>query len=145
MAVDPPGPSFRRQIYADYKGHREKTPQELGEQMARTREVLEAMRISVFEVAGFEADDVIGFLVKKAGEEQLEAVVVSGDADLLQLVDDAVEVLLTRRGITQVDRCNRAYLQERFGLAPEQWVDFKSLKGCLLYTSRAFKGILLWW
>ena len=129
VAVDPPGPSFRRQIYADYKGHREKTPQELGEQMARTREVLEAMRISVFEVAGFEADDVIGFLVKKAGEEQLEAVVVSGDADLLQLVDDAVEVLLTRRGITQVDRCNRAYLQERFGLAPEQWVDFKSLKG----------------
>lgn len=129
VAVDPPGPTFRHQIYADYKGHREKTPQELGEQMARTREILEAMRISVFEAPGFEADDVIGFLAKRAAAEQLEAVVVSGDADLLQLVDDAVEVLLTRRGITQVDRCNRAYLQERFGLTPEQWVDFKALKG----------------
>ena len=129
VAVDPPGPSFRREIYADYKGHREKTPRELGEQMARAREILEAMRISVFEVSGFEADDVIGTLAKKAAEEQLEAVIVSGDADLLQLVDDTVEVLLTRRGITHVDRCNRAYLKERFGLAPEQWVDFKALKG----------------
>ncbi len=129
VAVDPPGPTFRQKIYDEYKGHREKTPQELGEQMARSREILEAMRISVFEVAGFEADDVIGTLAQKAGEEHLEVVIVSGDADLLQLVDNAVEVLLTRRGITQVDRCNRAYLKERFGLAPEQWVDFKALKG----------------
>jgi len=129
VAVDPPGPSFRQEIYADYKGHREKTPLELGEQMARVREILEAMRITVFEVPGFEADDVIGSLAARAGEEQLQAIVVSGDADLLQLVDDAVEVLLTRRGITQVDRCNRAYLQERFGLAPEQWVDYKALRG----------------
>ncbi len=129
VAIDPPGPSFRQQIYAEYKGQREKTPPELGEQIARSREVLEAMRIPIFELPGFEADDVIGFLVEQAGEEQLEAVVVSGDADLLQLIDDHVEVLLTRRGITQVDRCNRAYMQERFGLAPEQWVDFKALKG----------------
>lgn len=129
VAVDPPGPSFRQQIYADYKGHREKTPPELGEQMARMREILEAMRITVFEMPGFEADDIIGTLAAQAGEKQLQAVVVSGDADLLQLVDDAVEVLLTRRGISQVDRCNRAYLQERFGLEPEQWVDFKALKG----------------
>lgn len=129
VAFDPPGPSFRQKIYADYKGHREKTPRELGEQMARIREILEAMRIALFEVPGFEADDVIGFLTQKAKEERLEAVVVSGDADLLQLVDDSVEVLLTRRGITMVDRCNRAYLQERFGLTPEQWVDFKALKG----------------
>ena len=129
VAVDPPGPTFRHQIYADYKGHREKTPRELGEQMARVREILEAMRISVFEAPGFEADDVIGFLAEKAAAERLEAVIVSGDADLLQLVGDAVEVLLTRRGITLVDRCNRDYLQERFGLTPEQWVDFKALKG----------------
>ncbi len=129
VAVDPPGPTFRHRIYADYKGQREKTPRELGEQMARAREILEAMHISVFEEPGFEADDVIGSLAKQAAAEQLKAVVVSGDADLLQLVDDSVEVLLTRRGITQVDRCNRAYLQERFGLTPEQWVDFKALKG----------------
>lgn len=129
VAVDPPGPSFRKKIYADYKGHRQKTPPELIEQMLRAREVLEALRIPVLEVAGFEADDVIGTLVTLAGAEQLEAIVVSGDADLLQLIDDRVAVLLTRRGITEVDRCDRRYLQERFGLTPEQWVDYKALKG----------------
>ena len=129
VAVDPPGPSFRQQIYADYKGHRQKTPPELGEQMMRAREILEAMRIPIFEVEGFEADDVIGTLATQARAEKLEAIIVSGDADLLQLVDDTVTVLLTRRGITEVDRCNRLYLQERFGLTPEQWVDFKALKG----------------
>ncbi|NMD42842.1 MAG: DNA polymerase I [Firmicutes bacterium] len=129
VAVDPPGPSFRREIYADYKGQRQKTPPELGEQMARTREVLEAMRIPIFELPGFEADDVIGTLAAQAGPENLETIIVSGDADLLQLIDDAVTVLLTRRGITSVDRCNRTYMQERFGLTPEQWVDYKALKG----------------
>ena len=129
VATDPPGPSFRQQIYSDYKGHRQKTPPELGEQMARTREVLEAMRVPIFEVAGFEADDVIGTLAGQAGAGQVEAIIVSGDADLLQLIDDRITVLLTRRGISEVDRCNRPYLQERFGLVPEQWVDYKALKG----------------
>ena len=129
VAVDPPGPSFRREIYADYKGHRQKTPHELGEQMVRTREVLEALRIPIFEVPGFEADDVIGTLASQADPEKVEALIVSGDADLLQLIDDGVTVLLTRRGITEVDRCNRRYMEERFGLTPEQWVDYKALKG----------------
>lgn len=129
VAVDPPGPSFRREIYADYKGHRQKTPHELGEQMVRTREVLEAMRIPIFELPGFEADDVIGTLSTQAAPEKVEALIISGDADLLQLIDDGVTVLLTRRGITSVDRCNRRYMEERFGLTPEQWVDYKALKG----------------
>lgn len=129
VAVDPPGPSFRKEIYADYKGHRQKTPPELIEQMIRAREVLEALRIPVFEVEGFEADDVIGTLATRAVTEQLETIIVSGDADLLQLIDDGITVLLTRRGITEVDRCNRRYMLDRFGLTPEQWVDYKALKG----------------
>ena len=129
VAIDPPGPSFRQQIYSDYKAQRQKTPPELGEQMTRTREVLEAMRIPIFELAGFEADDVIGTLAGQTGAERGETVIVSGDADLLQLIDDQVTVLLTRRGISEVDRCDRAYMKERFGLTPEQWIDFKALKG----------------
>ncbi len=129
VAFDPPGPSFRHAVYEAYKGHRQKTPAELVEQMQRAREILEAMRIPVFEVDNFEADDVIGTLAERADEKSLETVVVSGDADLLQLVGGAVTVLLTRKGITQMERYDPKLLQERFGLEPRQVIDFKALKG----------------
>lgn len=132
VAFDPPEPSFRLQIYADYKGHREKTPGELKEQMGRVKEVLEALGIPWVEVRGFEADDVIGTLAERAAretEKDLETLVVTGDGDLLQLVGERVTVLLTRRGITQMDRFNRSALLDRYHLEPEQLIDYKALTG----------------
>lgn len=129
VAFDPPKPSFRVRIDQSYKAQREKTPAELGEQIQRTRELLEAMRIPVFEVEDFEADDVIGTLADHFAREKHLVTVVSGDADLLQLVGDRITVLLTKKGISQMERYDQALLKEQYGLSPEQVIDFKALKG----------------
>ncbi len=130
VAMDHPAPSFRHGLYAEYKGHREKTPDELREQVQRIRDILEAMRVAVLEVEGYEADDIIGTLSAFAGKSLLETTVVTGDADLLQLVgDEGVTVMLTRTGITQMDRYDRGKLAERYGLEPWQMIDYKALKG----------------
>ncbi|MEW5785014.1 MAG: DNA polymerase I [Bacillota bacterium] len=129
VAMDYPAPSFRNRIYEHYKGHREKTPAELGEQVLRIREIMDALCIPVFEVEGFEADDIIGTLAGLAAERAMQITVVTGDADLLQLVGGPVTVMLTRKGISQMDRYDRESLLERFGLEPSQMIDFKALKG----------------
>ncbi len=129
VAFDPPRPSFRARIDSDYKGQREETPPELGEQVQRTREILEAMHIPIFEVEDFEADDVIGTLADQFTARGHEVTVVSGDADLLQLIGDKVEVMLTKKGISQMERYDLSRLKEEYGLAPHQVIDFKALKG----------------
>ena len=129
VAFDPPKPSFRVRIDESYKAQREKTPPELSEQVERTREVLKAMKIPVFEVDDFEADDVIGTLADQFAEEGREVTVVSGDADLLQLIGERVTVMLTKKGITQMESYDYELLKEKYGLAPEQIIDFKALKG----------------
>ena len=129
VAFDPPKPSFRVRIDESYKAQREKTPPELSEQVERTREILKAMKIPVFEVDDFEADDVIGTLADQFAEEGREVTVVSGDADLLQLIGDRVTVMLTKKGITQMESYDHELLKEKYGLAPEQVIDFKALKG----------------
>ncbi len=129
VAFDPPKPSFRVRIDESYKAQREKTPPELSEQITRTRAILKAMNIPVFEVEDYEADDVIGTLADQFAEEGREVTVVSGDADLLQLIGDRVTVLLTKKGITQMESYDHELLKEKYGLAPEQVIDFKALKG----------------
>ncbi len=132
VAFDPPEPSFRLQIYADYKGHREKTPGELKEQMGRVKEILEALGIPWVEVHGYEADDVIGTLAERAAqatEKALETIIVTGDADLLQLVGERITVFLTRRGITRMDRFDRPSFLAHFGFEPARLVDYKALTG----------------
>jgi DNA polymerase-1 len=129
VAMDYPAPSFRQQIYTDYKGHREKTPDELKEQVQRIREIMAALGIPVFEAEGYEADDVIGTMAARAGEEGFSTTIVTGDADLLQLINGAVTVLFTRKGITQMERYDRSKLIESYGLEPAQFVDYKALKG----------------
>jgi len=129
VAFDPPRPSFRVRIDESYKAQREKMPRELGEQIARTREILSALRIPVFEVEDYEADDVIGTLADRFNASGREVTVVSGDADLLQLVGEGIDVLLTKKGISQMERYDRNQLKEEYGLTPEQFIEFKALKG----------------
>ena len=129
VAFDPPKPSFRVRIDESYKAQREKTPPELGEQVQRTREILEAMRIPAFEIEDYEADDVIGTLVDRFERHDREVTVVSGDADLLQLIGNRITVMLTKKGISQMERYDHSLLKDKYGLAPEQIIDFKALKG----------------
>ncbi|MGM0652740.1 MAG: DNA polymerase I [Bacillota bacterium] len=129
VAFDPAKPSFRVRIDQSYKAQREKTPPELSEQVERTRDILKAMKIPIFVVDDFEADDVIGTLADQFVEEGREVTVVSGDADLLQLIGDGVTVMLTKKGITQMEKYDYKLLKDKYGLAPEQVIDFKALKG----------------
>ena len=125
------GPTFRHEEFADYKAHREKAPEGLHEQVPRVKEVLTAFGIPIFEKAGFEADDVIGSIAEKTRKiKDLQTIIATGDLDTLQLVqDDKVVVLTLRKGVTDTVLYNEDEVRKRYGLEPEQVVDYKGLKG----------------
>lgn len=129
VAFDKSKKTFRHEEYSEYKGRREKTPQELSEQFSYVREILAALQIPVEEMAGFEADDLIGTLAVLGKKHKLTPVIVSGDADIFQLVDIPAEVIFTRRGITQVERYSEETLKSKYGLTAQQFIDYKGLKG----------------
>ena len=129
VAFDKSRETFRHEKFAGYKGKREKTPPELSEQIDYVHRLLQAMQIPVVEKDKYEADDLIGTLATQAIKNGLVPVIVSGDADIFQLVDLPSEIIYTRRGITQVERYNEARLQERYGLTAKQFIDYKALKG----------------
>ena len=122
-------PQFRVERYAEYKAGRAATPDLFKQQLPLIREVLGSLRIPMVELEGYEADDLLATLTKHAREEGCEVVVVTGDRDILQLVRDGVTVIMTRRGISDVIRYDRQTVLERYGVAPEQWIDFVALKG----------------
>lgn len=129
VAFDAGKVTFRHEGYADYKGGREKTPPELKEQFPVLKDLLRAFSIEQFELAGYEADDIIGTLSLQAEQQGRDVVVVSGDKDLLQLASDRVTVLLTRKGVSEVERYDPAAIGEKYGLAPNQIIDLKGLMG----------------
>jgi len=129
VAFDVGKVTFRHNIYAAYKGTRQRTPSELSEQFPLVKEVLKAFQIPIVELPSFEADDLIGTLATRAGNAGWSTLVVSGDKDLLQLVSPHVHAALTRKGITEVDYYDEAAVQARFGLSPVQIIDLKGLMG----------------
>jgi DNA polymerase I len=124
-------PAYRHDVYDGYKANRRTTPDDFSSQMPLVREVLAALRIPVVEVAGYEADDLIATLVRQAREEGLPVLVVTGDRDNLQLIDDGAEVrvMMTRRGITDTAVYDEAAVQERYGVPPGRYIDVASLRG----------------
>ncbi|MDR7419136.1 MAG: DNA polymerase I [Armatimonadota bacterium] len=128
-ALDRPEPTFRHQAYAEYKAHREAMPDDLRPQIELSRRVLEVLRVPALDAPGFEADDVIATVAREAVAEGLDVLVVSGDLDTLQLVTDHVRVMVTGRGITDTVVYDEARVRERFGFAPRQLPDYKSLRG----------------
>jgi len=129
VAFDKSTPTFRHQEYADYKAGRKKMPLELAMQLPLLKEVLAAMNIKTLEIEGFEADDIIGTIVKKAETAGLEPLVITGDKDELQLASDITRVIITRKGITDFEVYDRAAMIEKYGFTPEQFIDFKGLMG----------------
>ncbi|MCX6761739.1 MAG: DNA polymerase I [Candidatus Moranbacteria bacterium] len=137
------GPTFRHIEYADYKATRVKADEALYAQIPRVKEVTEAFGIPIYAVSGFEADDVIGTLSKQAKENsrELETIIVTGDMDTLQLVNDTTKVYTMRRGLTDAVLYGTAEIFERFSLAPEQLIDYKGLRGDPSDNIPGVKGI----
>ncbi len=131
MAVvfDTKAPTFRHEIFKDYKSTRAKMPQEMSEQLPRIREVTESMNLPILEVEGFEADDLMGTLAKKAKKEGMEVILVSGDKDFLQLVDEDVKVLNPRRGGEEPELLDRSGVEKKFGVPPEKVIEVLALMG----------------
>ncbi len=130
VSFDLPGPTFRHEQYAEYKATRQRMPDDLRDQFPKVREVVKALRIPVYEMPGFEADDVIGTITQKLdGNEDLETTIVTVDLDMLQLVTPRVRLMTTRSGVENTVMYDVARIDERFGLRPDQMVDYKALKG----------------
>lgn len=129
VAFDRSGPTFRDEMYDEYKANRAPMPDDLRPQVAHTEALLEAMNVVVQGEAGFEADDIIGTVAKQAAAEGLDVVIVTGDRDLLQLVSDDIEVMITRRGIRDMDRMDKEAVLESLGVPPERVADLKGLMG----------------
>ena len=123
------GKSNRVKQYADYKAHRPKTPDELRSQFPLVKDVLKALKIPIFEIEGYEADDILATLAKEAKNEGDEVVVVTGDKDALQLISPKVKIMTTKKGITSTVLYDRQAVIERYGVSPERMVDFLGLRG----------------
>lgn len=129
MAMDRPTPTFRHQAYAEYKATRPRTPQELVSQFKRVREVAGALNIPIYEIDGFEADDVLGTLSLQASESGVPTIIVTGDLDALQLVDERVHVMTPRQGIAETVTYDVGGVENRYSLEPRQLPDWKALVG----------------
>ena len=128
-AFDKGLPAARVAMYPQYKAHRDEMPADLRGQFALVRKILACYGIPVLEIEGEEADDVMATLSRIAGEDGQHAIVVTGDLDMLQTVDDTTTVLTTRRGITDLGRYDAAAVRARFDLEPHQLPDYRGLKG----------------
>lgn len=128
-AFDRKAPTFRHKEYEDYKAGRKKMPPELGEQFPLVKEVLNLLAVNIYEIDGFEADDIIGTLAQFAEKNGIEVFIVTGDRDALQLASDNIKVVITKKGVTETAIYNKEAFIEEFGVTPTQYIDVKGLMG----------------
>jgi len=142
IALDPPGPTFRDQLSAEYKATRSAMPDDLARQLPYVRRLFDALRTPVLEVSGFEADDVLATLVDQAlALPELEVVVVSGDKDLLQLVGPRVRVLSVSGRTGEPILYDEAKVRERWGVEPGQIADVLALMGDTIDNIKGVHGV----
>ncbi len=130
VAFDMPGPTFRNEMFAQYQAQRPAMEVELASQIDKIHRVVSAMHIPIYEMQGFEADDVIGTIAQKAQKEKIhDVVVVTGDRDLLQLVNHKVKLFMPVKGINEGKLYGKTEVEQRMGVNPAQIVDLKALMG----------------
>ncbi|HEL0720310.1 DNA polymerase I [Streptococcus equi subsp. zooepidemicus] len=131
VAFDAGKTTFRTELFADYKAGRAKTPDEFREQFPYIRDMLGALGIAFYELEHYEADDIIGTLDKMAERTELpfDVTIVSGDKDLIQLTDANTVVEISKKGVAEFEEFTPAYLMDKMGLTPEQFIDLKALMG----------------
>ena len=131
VAFDVKAPTFRHEIFKEYKGTRKPMPMELHEQVPILKELLHSMNILTLEKAGLEADDILGTISKRSEEKGLKVAVISGDRDLLQLATDNVMIRIpkTKKGGTEVENYNAKDVLEKYRVTPKEFIDLKALMG----------------
>ncbi|MFC1938239.1 5'-3' exonuclease H3TH domain-containing protein, partial [Chloroflexota bacterium] len=131
IAFDKKGPTFRHQLFDQYKAHRPETPAELVNQFGRVRQLVETFHIPIFELDKYEADDILGALSNQASQQEIDTIIVTGDSDTMQLVSPRVKVLYPKTGRTFSDTMlyDEAAVSHKYGINPAQIADFKALKG----------------
>lgn len=131
VAFDLKAPTFRHKMYAPYKGTRKPMPQELHQQVPLIQEMLRAMEIPLLMLEGYEADDLLGTIAKRAEKEGLDVSVVSGDRDLLQLATEHIQIRIpkTKRTGTEIEDYHTAEVLEKYQVTPPQIIDLKALMG----------------
>ena len=126
VAFDLHAPTFRHKMYAEYKAGRRKMPDELALQLPILKDMLRLMNIKILEKETYEADDIIGTMSRRF---PVKSIILTGDRDSLQLINDNVDVYLTKRGLSEILAVNDENIVENFGFNASQVVDFKSLAG----------------
>ena len=131
VAFDMRAPTFRHKMYSEYKGTRRGMPDELAAQMPMIKEVLNAMNIRIIEKEGYEADDILGTLAKKAGRRGIDVTILSGDRDTFQLATDKITIRIprTKAGKTEEDDYDKEKIIEQYGVEPKALIEVKGLMG----------------
>lgn len=128
-SFDLAGPTFRDELYAEYKATRQRAPDDLYAQIPKVKEMTQAFNIPIYELAGYEADDCVGSIAKQAGVLGIDVVIVTGDNDALQLVDGHISVFSIRKGLKDLVLYDRTAVEAKYGFSPEQIPDYKGLAG----------------
>jgi len=129
IAFDKEAPTFRHKLFDQYKAQRPPTPDELINQLGRVRQLVDAFHIPIFELDGYEADDVLGALSHQASDQDIDSIIITGDADAMQLVSHRIRVLTPRRAFGDTVLYDEATVSQKYGIEPQQIADFKGLVG----------------
>ena len=129
VAFDMKAPTFRHKEFSEYKAGRKKMPNELGQQLQPLKELLDTFNIHRMEMAGFEADDLIGTVAKKAENDDFKVYIVTGDKDAIKLASNKTTTLITKKGVGEVEEYNYDSVVERYEMTPTQFIDLKGLMG----------------
>ena len=129
VTFDMKGPTFRHEEYKEYKAGRKKMPTELAMQLPLLKDVLKAMGIAYLELDGYEADDIIGTVARRAEEGGLAPLIITGDKDELQLATDITKVVITKKGISEFEEYDHQGMIDKYGFTPQQFIDYKGLMG----------------
>ena len=129
VAFDMKAPTFRHKEFSEYKAGRKKMPNELGQQLQPLKELLDTFNIHRMEMAGFEADDLIGTVAKKAENDDFKVYIVTGYKDAIQLASNKTTTLITKKGVGEVEEYNYDSVVERYEMTPTQFIDLKGLMG----------------
>lgn len=138
VAFDLKAPTFRHKMYSQYKGTRHGMPDELAQQLAPLKEMLDYFGITKMELEGYEADDIIGTVSKHFEKENIQTLIITGDRDSFQLASDKIKILFTKKGISELEIIDENAMRQNYGITPTQFIDLKALMGD---TSDNIKGV----
>ena len=141
VAFDKGSKTFRHTEYSDYKGTRDKAPNEITYQFGILKDLLSSMNVNYLELDEYEADDILGTIAKLAQKEGFEVDIFTGDRDYLQLVDDNIFVYLTKKGISEIKLMDNKAIYEDFGISPKQLIEVKALQGDSSDNIPGVKGV----